>query len=437
MIFSRTLAALAALILLSTATLLHAQPSHPLPPEPKGPITLPAAIAWALSSNPTLAASSYDVRLTEADRIRAGYFPNPEAGLEVENLPGSGSRSGADATETTLRLSQVIEIGGKRDRRLAEARLAGGLAAWEHEARRLDVMADTTRRFIEVAAAQERLALAKEATALAETEREVVTQRVQAARNSVVEQKKAEIAVARAKLDEEHATHALLAARKTLAAMWGSEEAGFASARAEFFAHRRPESFGSLMAGVARNPDLARLALEANLRDSQLRLARARGIPDVTVTAGLRQFADENEWAGIFGVSVPLPFFDRGQADVYQALQMQGKTEVLGRAIRVQLASQLFGTYQELLHAVTELDVLAKEILPSARDVLTATEDGYKQGRFSYLELADARRSLIELRLTNIEAAFKYHTHLAEIDRLIGTAALAPKTHEPSSKPKN
>jgi len=426
-----------AVALLTASTVLRAQELNPAPPEPKEPLNLASAIALSLSSNPALSAYSYDLRAAEAQRIRAGYFPNPEVGLEVENLPGSGSRSGADATETTLRLSQVIELGGKRSRRLAEARLAGGLAAWDYETRRLDVLADTTRRFIEVAAAQERLDLAREATALAETERKVVTERVQAARNSVVEQKKAEIAVARSKLDEKHATHALLAARKALAAMWGNENAVFASARADFFEHRRPEAFGSLMAGIGRNPDLARFALEAKLRDSQLRLARTRGIPNVTVSAGVRQFANQNEWAGVFGVSVPLPFFDRGQADVYEALQMQGKTEALGRAIRVQLASQIFGAYQELLHAVTELDVMAKDILPAAREVLRATEDGYKQGRFSYLELAEARRSLIELRRANLEAAFNYHTHLADIDRLIGTAALAPQSPEPSAKKKN
>jgi cobalt-zinc-cadmium efflux system outer membrane protein len=156
----------------------------------------------------------------------------------------------------------------------------------------------------------------------------------------------------------------------------------------------------------------------------------------VTVTAGLRQFADENEWAGVFGVSLPLPFFDRGQAEVYEALQMQGKTEALGHAIRVQLASQLYSIYQELKHTVTELDAMAKDILPAALEVLKTTEEGYKQGRFSYLELADARRSLIELRHANLDTTLAYHLSLAEIDRMLGTAALAPQSPAPAGKKK-
>jgi len=426
----------AAIALLAVTTNLCAKESKPPPPEPDGPLTLAHAVALSLSNNPSLCAYGYDMRAAEAQIIRSAYLPNPQIGFEVENLPGSGSRSGADATESTLRLSQVIELGGKRTRRIDEARLSGGLAAWDYETRRIAVLADTTRRFIEVAAGQERLVLALEARTLAEAELEVVTERVQAARNSVVEQKKAEIAVIRAGLDEEHASHTLLAARKALAAMWGSEDAAFASARADFFTHRQPEAFGSLMARIGQNPDLARFALEAQLRDSQLRLARTRGISDVTVTAGLRQFADENEWAGVFGVSLPLPFFDRGQAEVYEALQMQGKTEALGHAIRVQLASQLYSIYQELKHTVTELDAMAKDILPAAREVLQTTEEGYKQGRFSYLELADARRSLIELRHANLDTTLAYHLSLAEIDRMLGTAALAPQSPAPAVKKK-
>ncbi len=427
---------LAAALLAVTAT-LRAEEFPNTPPEPGGPLNLARAIALTLSGNPALAVYDYDLRATEARRIRAGYRPNPEAGLEVENLPGSGSRSGADTTETTLQLSQVIELGGKRALRLAEARWSGNLAAWDYETRRLDVLAETTRRFIAVVAAQERLALAGEVTQLAQTELGVVAERVKAARTSVVEQKKAEIAVARAKLDQDRARHDLQTARKSLAASWGSETPAFTEARARFFTPRRTEAFGSLMTRIGTNPDLARLAAETGLRDAQLLLARTRAVPDVRLSAGIRQFADNNEWAGVFGVAVPLPLFDGGQAEVYEALGLQGKTGAIGKAIRVALAAQLFAAHQEQLQSVNELDAMAKEILPAANDVLKETEEGYRLGRFSYLELADARRSLIELRRQNIETALIYHTSQAEIDRLIGAAALAPQMPEPSSKKKN
>lgn len=426
----KTIPIFAAVVLLAAGPGLRAQDSRTA--VPKGGLTLSGAIALSLSNSPVLSADRYGLRAGEARSIRAKVLPNPELRLEVENLPSSRSGTGADDTETTLQLSQLIELGGKRSARIAEARLANDLAAWDYEIRRLDVLAETARRFIEVVAAQERLALAKESSTLAEAASAAVKERVDAARASVVEQRRADIAVAQAKIEEEHVEHSLLSARKALAATWGSEEATFSGARADFYARRQPEAFGSLMAGIGSNPDLARFAEEASLREAQLRLARTLRIPDVTLTAGLRQFADENAWAGVFGVSLPLPLFDRGQAGIQEALQLHGKAEAMGRAIRVQLAVKLFEAYQELVHSVTELDVMANEILPAAKEVMTATEDGYRQGRFSYLELADARRSLIGLRRQNIEAALGYHLRQVEIDRLIGAAALAPQSPAPA-----
>lgn len=421
--------------LLTTGSLTFAQQQMAMAssekPQPKGALSLGEAISLSLESSPALMAERYGMRASEANAIRARMYPNPTVGFDVENLPSTRSSTGADETETTLRLGQLIELGGKRAARMAEARAVSDLAAFDYEIRRLDVLADTARSFIQVVVAQEEFALAKEATRLAETEREAVKVRVDAARTSAVELKRAEITVANAKLDEEHYSHMLLSSRKALASRWGSENAVFTTAKADLYRSQKLEVFGSLLARIGSNPDLARLASEASLREAQLRTARTKGVPDVTVTAGIRQFASENAWAGVFGVSLPLPVFNRGQADVYEALQLQSKAEAMGQSIRVALAVKLFETYQEASHSAKELEVMAKQILPAAREVLTATEEGYRQGRFSYLELTDARRTLIELRRQNITAARNYHLYQVEIDRLIGAATLAPKTSHP------
>lgn len=388
-----------------------------------GVLTLSEAIALTLENSPALIAEQAELRAGESHSIRAKYRPNPHASLQLENLPGND----ANEAETTLMLSQVIELGGKRAARMAEARAANDLAAWDYEIRRLDVLSDVARKFIEVVVDQERLEVAKEGSELARAQRDAVKERVDAARSSAVELQRAEVAISRAKVDEEHAEHELLSARKTLAAIWGREEVAFARARADFFATPAPESFGSLMARVGENPDLARFAEEIRVRQAQLRLAQTVRVPDVTASVGLRQFASENDWAGVFGLSVPLPVFDRGRADEKNARELELKAASLEKAIRVQLGAKLFEEYQEMLHAVTARDIIVKEILPAARKILAQTEEGYRKGRFSYLELSDARRSLMELRRENIETVLKYHLRRVEIDRLIGAAALAPQ----------
>src|SRR2546427_2665822 len=85
----------------------------PVPPstieEPIGALTLRQALALALARNPELAVFSWDVRIGEARMLQARLRPNPEVGVEVENVTGTGEFRGAREAETTLELSQLIE----------------------------------------------------------------------------------------------------------------------------------------------------------------------------------------------------------------------------------------------------------------------------------------------------------------------------------------
>ena len=108
--------------------------SFPVPfPEPTGQLPLRAAFAAALLNSPALAAFSWEVRAREAGAIQAGQLPNPEFSLEVEEFGGGGDRSAFDSADTTVRLGQVFELGGKRAKRQRVATLERDLAAWDYE----------------------------------------------------------------------------------------------------------------------------------------------------------------------------------------------------------------------------------------------------------------------------------------------------------------
>src|SRR3989337_3662608 len=85
--------------------------------EPIVVMTLPQAQSLALMKNPELAAFSWEVRARDAQAIQAGLLPNPEINVEVENFGGSRNFRGFNVTETTIQLSQLIELGGKRSQR--------------------------------------------------------------------------------------------------------------------------------------------------------------------------------------------------------------------------------------------------------------------------------------------------------------------------------
>lgn len=386
--------------------------------EPAGDLTLAGAVEAALAHNPDLAASAYDIRVAQARVLQAGLRPNPALTAEFENMAGSGAFRGIDALESTLSLSQVIELGDKRARRSEAAAADRDLAAVEQRARQLDVLAEVTRRFVALLVAQERRALIGSTVELAHKTLEAISVRVQAARSPEAERSRARIVLMRAQLDLRQAETDLRSARHALAAMWGSTEPRFREAHAALFTLEEVRSFESLVDSLERSPDFLRFASVARLREAELRLARAQARPDLSLSAGVRRLQDSGDHALVAGFSMPLAIFNRNQGGVREAEVQQARNGAERAAAFVRARATLFALYQTLGTARARLETLVTEAVPQAEAALAQTQYGYERGRFSFLELATAQQDLLALREAAIAAAADYHDAQTEIERL-------------------
>lgn len=387
-------------------------------PAPAGELTLADAVGLALERNPDLVASRYELTASQARIVQAGLRPNPELGVEYENFAGSGTVRSVDALETTLSLSQVIELGGKRDLRRSVAEADSDLIAIEQRARQLDVLAEVTRRFIEVVTAQERVRFAQEAVQLARQTLEAITQRVEAARAPIAEQSRARIALTRATVEEQQAASELRAARQSLAALWGDAEPAFSRATADLFRFDSAESFQAFFQRLERTPDFLRFASEARLREAELRLAQAQARPNLTLGLGVRRFEETNDTALVAGFSMALPVYDRNQGAIREARVRRAQTDAQRQAALARARASLFSLYQEMTSARMRAETLRGEALPQAQTALAQTQSGYDRGRFSFLELATAQQEVLEVRAAAIAAAADYHRLRAELERL-------------------
>ena len=288
----------------------------------------------------------------------------------------------------------------------------------EYAIRRLDLQAEVARRFIRLVADQEQLSVARRSTQLTQDFLEGVSQRVQAARSPIAEESRARIAQARAALDEAQLERTVESSRRSLAATWGASQAQFASARADLQQLPSVADFETLVDMLTSTPELARYLSEQRLREAELRLADATRTPDLTLAGGIRRFEETGDHALVFSFSVPLPLADRNQGAIAESRARLEKVSIDREAALLEARSRLFEFYQELLQAGAEADTLQVQVIPQAREALAQTETGYERGRFSYLEVTEARRELIELERTQIEAAARYHLVLNEIEHL-------------------
>jgi cobalt-zinc-cadmium efflux system outer membrane protein len=82
--------------------------------------------------------------------------------------------------------------------------------------------------------------------------------------------------------------------------------------------------------------------------------------------------------------------------------------------------AQLLAQYSELKHSLLEAGTLRGEIIPQLEQALSRTEYAYERGRYSYLELADVQRELLQARRRVADVAADFHTIRIEIERLTG-----------------
>jgi cobalt-zinc-cadmium efflux system outer membrane protein len=71
--------------------------------------------------------------------------------------------------------------------------------------------------------------------------------------------------------------------------------------------------------------------------------------------------------------------------------------------------------------AYVQAATLKDTVLPEAEQAFSLSRQGYESGKFAYLEVLDAQRTLAEARLQFIEALQEYHTQRANVERLTAT----------------
>ncbi len=388
--------------------------------EPSAELTLRRALAASLLQSPHLAATGFEVRAHEAEMLQASLFPNPEIDVEFENFGGTGELDTSDSLETTLALSQLIELGGKRVKRQQIARYQAQNAGWEYEIQRIDVLSKTAVDYVNLLAAERRMQTAIKSSELAQRVFDAVGERVDAGKISPVERAKAQVELAQAGLGRDQAVRAVQSARIRLASNWGSTSPQFETVAGNLDQTNTVPSLESMLKRIDENPDVARWASAAALRQAEIELALAQRVPDLTISGGLRYFNEIDETAFVAGFSMPLPIFDQNQGNI-QAARLRGlQSDQLERAARVHVQTAVTEAYQTLDAALVSVNTIRSQILPSAEHAFEAAEEAFRHGKIGALGLLDAERTLFDARRQLTNALTTYHLAVIASERLIG-----------------
>lgn len=375
------------------------------------PITLETAIERAIASQPRLAAAEARVDAADARTRQANVGPNPQISLEVEDFAGSGPFRGLDSTQTTLALSQQLQIGGQRSARRAVAASERDVAALALLRERIDLIRDVELAFAELEAATAQAVLARDnaaqAASLANTARILVSE----GRDPPLRQLRAEAALAESRAAEAETFSLMLAAQRNLAVLIGSDDPELTTVPGA--PQLRERENDPVFIGI----DERFAEAERQVAAARVTLARTAATPDVTVSGGLRRFNDGRDTAFVAGVSLPIPIRDRNRGGIEAARADETAADYQVQRVRAEARRDRAQARMLVEAAETRLAALEGPGLAQAEEAVRLAQIGYNAGRFSLLELLDAQGALATARRSIIEARLDRARAIAALNR--------------------
>lgn len=424
-LFRIRFALIATLLFCSSAIQVSAQTTADTKTASGSKLSLRDAVTATLAQNPQLSSFQFRRQALEGELQTAALRPALRVGTTVENAAGTGDYSGTKSAEVTLALSSIIELGDKREARMGVVTERQQGLAVQQRIIELDLLSEVTRRFIDVATAQQQLGLRQSTLSLATETTASIKRRVDAGNTPDAELARAQANQSRTAIELKQAELNFDAARIKLSAMWGSTEPTFTSVNADLLSTGDSLPLNELLTQLSDSPDILLFANEARLKDAEVRLALSQRKADLEWNAGVRRLQASKDSAVVVGVTVPLFGSNRAAGEVATARANRLSVDNEREVALLQMRAQLVGLYQERQAALFEIKSLRSDVIPQLKKAVSGTRAAFDKGRYGYLELSTAQRELLEAESALIDAAANAHLLRAEIERLSGTATTA------------
>lgn len=376
-------------------------------------LTLSDAVAQALQANPELAAARQELGIADGARQQAGLMPNPEIAYEVEDTR-------RDSRTTTVTLSQALELGGKRGARVEVAIQGQTMAQLELQRRTEALRADVVQAFYTALRADTGVDLAQQSLALTQRGLRTVDGRVRAGKASPVQATRAHVLVAEAQLQVRRAQNEKNTAYQALVQLLGRSGAMIESLQATPLSPGMPPSAEALLNRLDQTASMRQAQTHIDQTDAALGSEKAQRIPNLTVSVGSQYDRTERERVNTLGFSLPLPLFDRNQGGILSAARRADQARDQRNAVELRLRSETQTALNQWSTAMQEAQAYDQTILPSARQAVDIASRGFEMGKFDFIEVLDAQRTLIAARGQYLDALAAATDARAQVERVYG-----------------
>jgi cobalt-zinc-cadmium efflux system outer membrane protein len=364
-------------------------------------VTLDQVLTIMNARSPRIAADRAALAIAEADRVTAQTLPNPSVSYGGTHLL-SGLSTGA-VTQHQFVLDQPLLISHQREAREAAADLNLAAARARVDQTLAERRVTVRQAFATLLSRQQQLEVSQQSLADLERVLQVVRVRADAGERSRYDVARVDTETEALRVDIMNAEADVEDAAGQLATLLGLP--GWS-----------PRAVGTLSPGdvptessqlwdiaTTRRPALVALRQQQAASRGGIVVARRERLPVPVLSGGAQLTQDVTGTSAVFGLSLPLPVFDKNQGAIAKA---EAQLDADGLALTAELeeahaevdrAAKLLRARRE---ALIRLEGGVVQRVPILRQM---AEDAYREGSGDILDLLDAMRSQRTIQLSHVQ----------------------------------
>ncbi|MNQ98924.1 Cobalt-zinc-cadmium resistance protein CzcC precursor [compost metagenome] len=294
------------------------------------------------------------------------------------------------------------------------------------ERQRNVLRADVVGAFHSAVRAQERLRLVEQSQVLAERGLSIAQGRIKAGKAAPLEASRAQVQLSEVRLEASRARASMADAYQQLAAITGAPFAQFSRVDADVGTPARIPEAIDLFERIDDTADLRLAQLQIDQTEASLGLEKTQRIPDLTVSLGSQYDASERERVNLVGLSMPIPLFNRNQGNILAAARRADQARDLRNAAELRLRSEIRQALEQWATAQGEVTSYNQVILPAAQEAVDSATRGFEAGKFNFLDVLDAQRTLINARTQYLQARAETTDAWVRVGRVFGDLSGMP-----------
>ena len=383
------------------------------------PLTFKEALAIAYRNNPDLQAEIDKARAMRGYFIQSGLYPNPQVTLTAENFGGSGAYSSYEAAETTASITQPIPLGNRLyyQQRATYGDYLASLA--QIEVYKATLYINVGAAYVDALYAGQWHEVTKKLTRVNEDIVAAIDRRVKAGAGAELDLRLAQVRLGDARIQQQKAGRDTLAQRAKLSRLLGDglrEDRRLVDRGLPDVALKWPE----LIKKLPQSPQLQQLQIQLQAKRATITAVKKAVWPDLNVQLGGRHFEDDGSNAVVASLNAEVPVFNRNQGKILTAEAQYTQTAHMYQGTRLDVRQNIYTVFLQAQQSRYEADLVTNSLLPLARKSIKLAQEGYKMGRYTYLELSLSLNTLFEEERHYQQAHADFHKTLIQLTGLLG-----------------